>query len=148
VKGVQVPDPDHVARYCGGASIHEDGRIDGGVFRLRKLDGKPEPYLSVNWLEYLEPSDRAKQLDALRTTFQQKPRFKVGSSARFAVHNVGDLRAYVRANSPDQRELSVLHEPDLDDASHCGVYGLAMDDDLVADLIADIVQAIYPAKVG
>ncbi len=144
MKGDQVPDPDHVARYCGGASIHEDGRVDGGVFRLRKL----EPYLSVNWLEYLEPSDRSKQLDAVRTAFQQKPRFKVGSTARFAVHNVGALRTYVRDESPDRRELSVLHEPDLDDASHCGVYGLTMDDDLIADLIADIVQATYPAKVG
>ncbi|SDW87679.1 hypothetical protein [Thiocapsa roseopersicina] len=148
MKGDQVPDADHVARYCGGASIHEDGRVDGSVFRLRKFDGKPEPYLSVNWLEYLEPSDRSKQLDALRTAFQQKPSFKVRSSARFAVHNVGALRGYVRTNSPDQCELSVLHEPDLDDDSHCGVYGLPMDDDLVADLIADIVQATYPAKAG
>jgi hypothetical protein len=53
----------------------------------------------------------------------------------------------VRIKSPDKRELSVLHEPDEPtDPSHSGVYGFSSDDDMIADLIAQIVSTIYPAK--
>jgi len=147
MSGDHIPDPDHIARYCGGKQIDENGRIDGAAFRLRRRDGIPEEYLSVNWLEFLATVNRPAQVAALQAVFLSKA-FKVGSTARFAVLNVGDLRAYVRDESPDRRELSVLHEPEQDDASHCGLYGLRMDDDLISDLIAGIVHETYSAKAG
>ena len=68
MKGDQIPEKDHSVRQCGGATVHEDGTIDGGAFRLRNLH------------------------------------------------------------------------------SHCGIFGLDADDDLIADLIAEAVREIYPAR--
>jgi hypothetical protein len=88
MKGDRIPDQDHVARHCGGATIHEGGTVNGTAFRLWR--GK-EDYLSVNWLEFLDSSDRNSQLAALREAFRAK-NFKLGKNARFAVLNVGQLR--------------------------------------------------------
>jgi hypothetical protein len=146
MKGDRVPDRDHCARYCGGATIDEDGRVTGNAFRLRNRGDTPESYLSVNWLEFLTRSDRSEQVKALQQVFATKTRFKVGSTARFAVHQTGELRDHVLATSPDARRLDVLHEPEPDDESHAGLYGLGLDDELIAELIAEAVQETYPAR--
>ncbi len=123
MKGISVPDREHIARYCGGANVHEDGSIDGAAFRLRQRQDKSwEEYLSVNWLEYLDPADRAEQLIKLRATFHGKG-FDLRPSARFAVLKAGDLRNHVRQESPDKRDLKVLHKPQPNDPSHCGFLG-------------------------
>ena len=143
MKGDAVPDPEHVARYCGGASVHEDGSVDGSAFRLR--DHRGETFLSVNWLELLDPSDRYRQLTALRQTYQAK-NFNLRPAARFAVLQVGEVRTHVRDGSRDSRELQVLHQPEPDDSSHCGIFGLRAEDDVIADLIAETVHEIHPAR--
>ena len=145
MRGDQVPDNDHIARYCGGANVHEDGSIDGSAFRLRERPDGWEEYLSVNWLEYLEAADRRRQIEKLRQVFRNKP-FKLGAKAKFAIHEVEDLCEYIRNKSPDRRNLRVLHDPFPDDCSHCGVFGLKSGDDLIADLIAEVVREIYPAR--
>jgi hypothetical protein len=66
--------------------------------------------------------------------------------AKFAVLNVRTVINYVRENGPDNRVLSVLHEPEEDDPSHSGIYGYGFEDDWVADLIAEVVQEIHPAR--
>lgn len=58
----RVPDTDHISRNCGGAQVHEDGRISGIAFRLRES----EEYLSVNWLEYLGLADWHSQIEEIR----------------------------------------------------------------------------------
>lgn len=82
MKGDRIPDVDHIARYCGGATVHEDGSIDGVAFRLRG----GETFLSVNWLEYLDPADRNRQLTELRRVFLDK-NFSLRKTARFTVLN-------------------------------------------------------------
>ena len=72
----------------------------------------------------------------------------LGVKAKIAVLNVGEIINYVRTKSPDARNLSVLHEPKEDDPSHSGIYGFRYDDHLIADLIAETVQEIYPAREG
>jgi hypothetical protein len=71
---------------------------------------------------------------------------RVGTQAKIAVLNVGKIREYIRTESPDNRNLSVLHEPLEDDPSHSGIYNLHNDDSLIADLIAEVVQETYSAR--
>jgi len=150
MKGERVPDDHHVARYVGGTKLKEDGTVSGAAFSLRV--GKDE-YLSVNWLEFLDARDRGRQLAALRQALSSRGH-RVGATARFAVLNVGKLIAHVRERSDTRRPLWVQHEPFLkqdvayDDPSHAGVYGYSPEEDAIADLIAQIVDAddIYPAR--
>lgn len=137
----RVPDSDHISRYCGGAQTHEDGRISGTAFRLRES----EEYLSVNWLEYLGLADRHSQIEEMRRVLRAK--LKLGSQARLAVLNAGRLHEHVASASPDRRMLDILHEPEPVDPSHAGIFGLRPDDTLIAELIAQVVQETYPAKV-
>ena len=89
MRGARVPDADHIARYCGGSQVKPDGTISGAAFRLRKRSGQPELYLSVNWLEHLNKSDRGAEIDEIRRVLSQK--LKLGSRARIAVLNVGAM---------------------------------------------------------
>ena len=144
--GEPIPDSDHLSRYVKGSQIDDDGSVDGAAFRLRVIHGIPETSLSVNWLEHLHPVDRRAQIDALRAVFSRK--MSVSGTARFAVLNVGELVAHVQ-EGPEHRQLRVVHDPVLVepvDPSHSGILGLRFDDDLIADLIAEVVRELYPAK--
>src|SRR5262245_3094289 len=104
MRGDDVPDRDHVSRLCGGSHI-DDGVIRAGAFIL----GGGHTYLSVNWLEHLGLNDRAAEIAEVRRVLATKR--KVGATARLAVAPVGEMRALVRNESDDARELQVLHEP-------------------------------------
>ena len=74
-------------------------------------------------------------------------KLKVGATARIAILNVGTLRTKVERESPDSRLLRVLHEPEEpDDLSHAGVYEIRYDDEIIAELIAQLVLEKYPAR--
>lgn len=140
MKGDPVPNPHHIARYCGGTQINEDGSISGAAFRLRA----GEEFLSVNWLEFLYRTTRD-EIGEIRRVLGAK--LRLGATAKIAVLGVGQLRRYVHSESPDKRDLRVLHEPELPgDPSHSGVFNVFPDDDLIADLIAEIVQETHPVK--
>jgi len=140
MKGDVLPDSDHVAHYCGGSTIQEDGEISAAAFTLRQN----EEYLSVNWLEYLDSADRSSQIRNLQWVYASK--LRVGANARIAVLNVGSLRAKVEQESPGRHTLRVEHEPEEDDPSHSGIYGLPQDDEIAAELLAQAVLEKYPAR--
>ena len=71
---------------------------------------------------------------------------KLGTTAKFAILNVGDTIEYVHSNSSDKRTLAFLHEPTEEDPSHSGIHGYGYEDDLIAQLIAEVVRETYPAK--
>ena len=127
--------------HCSAARCTESGEVTGTAFQLRPQDD----FLSVNWLEFLQLSSRDEEVNEIRKVFSLKLK-RVGTKSKFAVLNVGKLIEYVRINSPDRRELSVLHEPEDIDPSHSGVFGFSLDDDMIADLIAQVVSETYPAK--
>ncbi|MBN1546405.1 MAG: hypothetical protein JW902_07085, partial [Syntrophaceae bacterium] len=77
-----------------------------------------EDYLSVNWLEYLRLHHRQEEVGKIRKILASK--LTLGAKAKIAVLNVGETIDYVRSNSPDSRELTILHEPEEDDPSHSG----------------------------
>ena len=139
MKGQAIPDSDHVGRYCKASTV-ENGEISAAAFMVRKT----EDYLSVNWLEEINRSDRTTQMSELQSLYATK--LRVGAAARIAVLNVGGLRAKVQRESPDNRLLRVLHEPESDDPSHAGIYEISYDDDITAELIAQIVLETHPAR--
>ena len=140
MKGQAIPDSDHVGRYCKASTV-ENGEISAAAFMMRET----EQYLSVNWLEVLNRSDRAIQIRDLRALYATK--LRVGTTARIAVLNVGDLRAKIERESPDRRLLRVLHEPEEpNDPSHAGIYEIRHDDEVVAELIAQVVLENHPAR--
>lgn len=140
VKGDLLPVHDHISRYCSVTRCTEDGQITGRAFQFRQKDG----FLSVNWLENLQMNNRQDEIDEIRRILCLK--LTLGVKAKIAVLNVEEIIDYVRENSPDARKLSVLHEPEETDPSHSGIYGYDYDDQLIADLLAEIVRECYPAR--
>ena len=143
MKGEPVPDADHISRLCGGSQVKSDGTISGSAFLLRKRV-PIESSLSVNWLEFLKKHDRNVEVNEIRKVLSKK--LTLGSNARIAVLNVGEMRNHVQQNSEDKRVLRALHEPSDNDPSHSGIYDLKLDDDLIADLIAQTIKESHPAK--
>jgi hypothetical protein len=103
-----------------------------------------EQYLSVNWLEELHRLDREDEIRELQHLYARK--FKVSAAARIAVLNVGIVRGKVENESTDRRRLPITHEPEDDDPSHAAIYEIPHDDELVAELIAQVVSESHPAR--
>ena len=140
MKGQAIPDSDHVGRYCKASTV-ENGEISAAAFMMRET----EEYLSVNWLEVLKSPSRASQIRDLQELYTKK--LKVGATARIAILNVGTLRSKVERERLDSRLLRVLHEPEEpDDPSHAGIYEIPHDDEIIAELIAQVVLEKYPAR--
>jgi hypothetical protein len=140
MKGQAIPDSDHVGWYCKASTV-ENGEISATAFMMRET----EEYLSVNWLEELKRPSRASQIRDLQEVYNKK--LKVGATARIAILNVGTLRSKVQRESPDSRLLRVLHEPEEpDDPSHAGIYEIPHDDEIIAELIAQVVLENHPAR--
>ncbi|OGW12311.1 MAG: hypothetical protein A3G93_15460 [Nitrospinae bacterium RIFCSPLOWO2_12_FULL_45_22] len=140
MKGDLIPDRDYISRYCSAMQCTEEGQVTGAAFQIRPSD----KYLSVNWLEFLCLGNRQEEIREVRRILSSK--LTLGAKAKIAVLNVGNILNYVRSQSPDSRNLSVFHEPEENDPSHSGIYGLQSEDHLIADLIAEIVQETYPAR--
>ena len=142
-----VPTEDHISRYCSPLRCTEEGQVTGAAFQLREID----EYLSVNWLEYLQQAIWQEKIQEVRRVLNSK--LRLTANAKIAVLNVGDIIDHVRTKSPDHRNLSVLHEPieddpsQEDDLSHSGIYGFKYEDPMIGDLIAEVVQETYPAKL-
>ena len=142
MKGDTIPDQHHIARYCKPTQV-PNGKIQATAFMLRNVEGS----LSVNWLEFLNCSSRESEIDALRSTYSRK--LKVRAGAKISVLNVGEVREKVLTESPDRRNLKVLHDPqyiEVYDPSHSGIYNLKQADELIAELILETVRETYPAR--
>jgi len=137
MKGDRLPPEDHIARYCGGSHISEDGHIAPTAFHLRP----GEEYVSVQWLEYLKQMDRFSEIREVRRILGE--RLKMGISARIAVLNCRELCTHVEQAA--DLSIRVLHEPALDDLSHSGIHDTAQDEDLIAELIVEKILESHPA---
>lgn len=139
MKGQAIPDSDHVARYCKPVTV-ENGEILATAFMVRSSD----EYLSVNWLEELKRPDRTSEIRDLQELYGRK--LQVRAAARIAILNVGIVRARVEQDTPNRRVLRVLHDPEPNDPSHSGIYDIPYDDEIVAELIAQVVLENHPAR--
>ena len=111
--------------------------VEGDAFALRE----GESYLSVNCLDLLE-GDRGEQLDALQEVLNRK--LNISRTARLAIVNVGDTKRRVLPHA----SLDFAHLPEPDDESHCGIYGLEYNNELVQDLIAESVVDVVSARAS
>ena len=139
MKGDKIPNQHHITRYCQPKYIL-DGQIQPGAFKLRA----GEESLSVNWLEFLNCSSRESEITEIRNLYSSK--LSVGVRAKIAVLNVGEVRQKVLTESPDGRNLEVIHDPLIDDPSHSGIYNLKQDGELIAELILETVREAYSAR--
>lgn len=139
--GDQIPDSNHVARYCSATRITEDGRVSGAAFQLRRA----EEYLSADWIEKFQSADRSTQIVQLRLELSASG-FKLGATAKFAVLNVGMTIETVRAGSLDRRVLNFIHKPLKGRVSHSGIYGIPEEDLMIGELIAQSIVETYLAK--
>jgi hypothetical protein len=139
MKGSPLPPEDHIARYCKYTTLSEDGKPSSSAFRLRK---NKDQYLSVKWLEYLKQPNRISEINEVRKLFAHA-NFKLGSTARIAVLNVGALCTHVLAQS--RFRIRVLHEPSDVDPSHSGIHDTIQDELMISELIAEMVIETHPA---
>ncbi len=139
MRGDRIPDKDHISRYCAPKTIVDD-EIQATAFFPRES----EDSLSVNWLEYLNCSNRESEIEEIRKVYHSK--LHIGAKAKLAVLNVGEVCNKVKTESPDKRNLDVLHEPEEDDSSHSGIYNLRPDYELTAVLICKTVRESYSAR--
>jgi len=140
MKGDLIPEQHHISRYCSATKCTENGEITGAAFLLRPTDR----LLSVNWLQSFHLASRQEEINEVRRILNLK--LRLGVKAKIAVLNVGEVLNYVHIQSPDSRNLIVLHDPEENDPSHTGIYGYRYEDHLIADLIAEVVQTTYPAR--
>ena len=137
MRGDKIPDQHHIARLCNPKHISEE-QIQATAFMLRKN----EKSLSVNWMEFLNCSSRGSEIIELQNIYSRK--LKVAASAIIGVLNVWEVREKVFTESLDRRNLEILHDPQLNDTSHSGIFNLKDDDILIAELILKIVRETYP----
>jgi len=141
MRGDTIPDDNHISRYCARKHIH-NGEIQATAFHLRFN----EESLSVNWLEFLSCSDRESEISEIRKIYLAKLN-NLKTDELIAVLNVGKVREKVRREHPEGRNLGVLHDPTSNDPSHSGIYHLNPDNVLIAELILQLVDERYPARV-
>jgi len=139
MKGDTIPDDNHIARLCPRKHIDVE-QIQPTAFYLRA----DEDYLSVNCLEFLNCSCREEEIDEIRNIYKAKLTIKLRD--RIALLNVGTVRSEVLTKSADSRNLEVLHNPEIDDPSHSGIYNLKPDDIEIAELILETVLDSYSAR--
>ncbi|NQU80053.1 MAG: hypothetical protein HQ543_00870 [Bacteroidetes bacterium] len=146
MKGDQIPDQDHIARYCSYKRLSDDGQPQSAAFMLKpERPGRlAEESLSVNWLKNLECPDRISEIAEIQRIYRET--FDVGVQAKIAVLNVGEVREKVQTESPDRRILEVLHDPKQNDPSHSEIYNLRQNDQVIAELIAETVRETYSAR--
>lgn len=136
--GDHLPLQDHTARYCPGTKLTEDDRPAPTAFHLRR----GETYLSVEWLEALNQESRNDAISEAIAILSGK--LRLGANARLAVLNVGQVCRYVREAS--LYSIRFLHEPELHDPAHSGIHDTGQAEMLIAELITEKVEAIYPVK--
>jgi len=140
MKGDTIPDQNHIARLCLPKHVDNE-QIQATAFQLRPPN---EDFLSVNWLEFFNCQSRESEIEEMQKVYCAK--LDVKPRAKIAVLNVGEVRKKVLTESPDGRNLEVLHNPSMNDPSHSGIYNLKQDDELIAELILETVRESYSAR--
>lgn len=132
----------HIFRHIKQSWMDEDF-VDPAAFRLRenKEDGTFEDGLSTNWVEYFKKNTPQEAIPPLRDILEKKGR-TIGGSSKFALLNV---KAVKDAAAPYTVVTVILDDQD-DDPSHSLVKGYEAHNDEVAEELAKVVIAAFPAK--
>jgi hypothetical protein len=110
------------------------------------LRDQHEKGLSVNWLERLSKR-RGEPINALIVLLQRRlveKRRRINRNDKLLVLHVARTRHHLLKTHT--RYLEFLYCPEPTDDSHAEIRGYGHEDSLVADLIAETVQVVYPAR--
>lgn len=137
---IEIPDEDHVARYCKPKSVSRYGLPTALAFRLRP----GETYLSLNWLEYFTEPSHESAIERVQESFHRK-KYRLKRNGRFAVLNVGAAKEAVKRVVGRRGEVEQTgsdHDP-----SHVGLFGYTEDNISVALHLSKLVRRdqVYPA---
>ena len=105
-----IPEKDHIARYCSPAQIKSNGEIYKSGFALRS----GETYLSVNWLEHF--ANEGDMQDKISSVCKdlRKGTLSIKEKGRFAVINVGRAKRKIH-------DIFIKHIPNSKNPSHAGI---------------------------
>lgn len=131
---VEILDKFDCARLVKATQKRDDGGIDGTAFAVRQ----GERYLSLNCLDLI-CGGHDTRIEHLREILRSK--LNIRKTSLLAILNVGKTKEAVK----EQATLAFLHKPEPDDKTHCGLYGLEYNDELVQDLIAQSVIEVTSA---
>ena len=134
----EIAPAHHVARYCRGRDIRNDGTVSPVAFELRP----GEAYLSTNWLEYFHENDRQAQISSVRQALTGKG-FRVRANGAFAILNVGGATSTVRKTR--NLAISFISLGESHDPSHTGIFGYTTDDTDTAATLAHLAGEVYSA---
>jgi len=120
---------NNLARYVKRGQVTPDGRPAHIAFRPREK----EDHISTFCLEMLQGDTVDAQVQDLRVTcpLTRKPK------DQFALLNVGVTKQAVEDESPDRRVLEFKHVPMDGLESHCGIFGVRVDDAIIHKIIAE-----------
>lgn len=142
---IKIPDDHEVLRHAKKKhlmwDLDEQGKpikISGcfpDLFKLRtdeeyiKLRGRPEPYISVNWIDYFNGNEDEK---LTQTIEDFKAGYKVGKYDAYTKMNVADLKNICFAHAA---AIRVVHDKEQKSKSksHSSIYQLPQDNDLLFD---------------
>lgn len=119
----------------------DGGFIDPAAFRLREENGQLEKGLSVNWLEYFQVPTPQDAIAPLRETLIKKGR-SVGGESKFALLNVGAAKAA----AAQYTAIAIVLDEEVNHPSHSLIKGYEVYNDQVAEELAKVIIATYPAK--
>jgi len=149
MQGDKIPETDTISRYCPPTKISETGKPLGYAFMLSASDLKPKsekPYISVNWLEYFNETDREGQIQEIRDILLKK--LKISSKAKLALLKINLIYEHFKNSEYNPKILHWPEQTDVySDPSHAGIFDIETDPDIIADMIAQVETEIVPAKV-
>jgi len=123
-----------VARYCKPSSLDEQGSPTSAAFQRRPT----EVYLSAFWLEFFQHVHEKMRIQAVKRAMAQR-RFTVKPRGQFAVLDIEQSTHYIFKEVAEQIVCRAMNLP------HCGLFHDG-DDLLIAELLAECVQANYDVK--
>lgn len=104
-----IPDSDHVLRYCRPSNI-VDGEPSPGAFATRA----GEQYLSVGWMEFFgRETPTVRQIEKVQKAMSANLALKRGG--RLAKINAGSARENIA-------DLAIKHLPTPKNRSHAGIF--------------------------
>lgn len=137
-----IPLTDHISRHCKRQEYHPElDEIDASAFRLRLEDGETE--LSVNRLEHFSGS-RMNQMTNVYLDI--KKRKTINSNSLFGILNAGRTIQYVYEKSKIKKVIRILTKPNYVNPSHCGIYDILPEEELVRQLLPHCVEDILFVK--
>ena len=137
---MSIPNDHKYLRNVGSTKILDSGKVDGSAFRrnAKDVDG-----VSGNWPNYFSELTLHEALREIRKAFAAKGR-KIPTKSKFAQLPIGKTKSDILAKA--NRTLDFLHAKEDLDPSHAIIVGYTLEDEVIADLIAQAVEALWPGR--